>query len=178
MGSLSGSGRRASRRWAVTAGAAILVAVTIFAQRGEVAFDTASPPLATQIPSTIPAGGVNINDQVTLMPPVGRPTSLKSSKEATYAARKFGNAKFPTIAQLCTFTIPGSIPPRDLPTGTSVSDFRVIEGRLAWVVTFTSPKPMDVEVGKWGSHVGLFMTHLNVVLDANTGRFLGGFYTA
>jgi hypothetical protein len=180
MGSLSGSGRRASRRWTAIAGVSMFVAATIFAQRGEVAFDTASPPLVTQVPSRIPAGGVNVNDQVTLMPPVGRATLLKSSNEAIYAARKFGNPKLPQTTLLCTFTDPGSIPPPDSPV-----PFLTIQDRLAWVITFTSPKPVDVEVGVAAPEAGatavpagLYATHFNVVLDANTGKFLRGFFTA
>lgn len=161
-----------SLRRATIAGATILAATTVFAQNGEIAVHIASPPLVSEVPSSIPPGGVNINDQVTLMPPVGLPTLLKSRSDAIHAARKFGDPKlFPPTTLLTNFTDPGSIPPPDSPVG-----FRDIENRLAWVVTFTSDKPEEVGSAPFGKSA-VYVSHFHVVLDADTGKFLLGFFT-
>ena len=53
--------------------------------------------------------------------------------------------------------------------------FRTIQDRLAWVITFTSDKPVNVGSGK---PAPVLVMHYSVVLDAYSGEFLIGFYTA
>jgi len=45
------------------------------------------------------------------------------------------------------------------------------------VVTFTSPQPVVVGSIKGCSETGISVTHFSVVLDAESGEFLIGFYT-
>lgn len=98
---------------------------------------------------------------------------LKSRGDAIHAARKFGDPKlFPPTTLLANFTDPGSIPPPDSPV-----PFRTIENRLAWIITFTSDKPEEVGSAPFGEMSAVYASHFHVVLDADTGKFLLGFFT-
>jgi len=56
------------------------------------------------------------------------------------------------------------------------SKVRTVRDPTAWVVTFTGRTPVRVGIGPGGSGPG--MRHKTVVLDAKTGEFIRGFYTA
>jgi hypothetical protein len=159
---------RAPRRTstAVLVGAIAVAVIAAFALQG--ARQTEGPPLVQEVPSRIPAVGVNINDQVVLSPP-SNTTGAMSDLEALYAARRSAKAEdFPPAAVLAVVTVPGTIPPPDSPV-----PFRTIQDRLSWVITVTSSQPQRV-----GSGQGFLASHYSVIIDAYTGEFLLGFYTA
>jgi hypothetical protein len=102
------------------------------------------------------------------MPPATTDRNTMNLSEALSAAQRLGlgRGKDATVI-LAQFTVPGTIPPPDSPV-----PFRTIADRLAWVITFTSPRDENVStVGR------LMVRHFNVALDADTGEFLLGFYT-
>ena len=114
------------------------------------------------------AMGVNINDQVVLSPP-SNTTGTMSDLEAVYAVRRYAKTEdFPLAAVLADVTVPGTIPPPDSPV-----PFRTIQDRLSWVITVTSSQPQLV-----GSGQRILVSHYSVIIDAYTGEFLLGFYTA
>lgn len=149
----------------------LLLSVVFGSRLAEPMPSRAAAEFATEIPASIPPDGVNINEQVLLMPPAPTDVPALDRSRAIQAATAGGNKSLESNAVLSRVTVPGTIPPPDSPV-----PFRTIQDRLAWVVTFTSEKPVDVGVGKAGSSV--WVTHYSVVLDAATGEFLIGFYTA
>jgi hypothetical protein len=134
---------------------------------------TDAPEAATEVPTSIPVNGLNINTQVVLLPTEPGDAPTMDASQAIETASKHGEQTLlPPTAILARVTVPGTIPPPDSPV-----PFRTIQDRLAWVVTFTSDKPEDVNFGK--PQAGpLLVTHYSAVLDADTGEFLIGFYTA
>lgn len=132
--------------------------------------------VATEVPPALPAQGVDINHQIVLEPTNAVPTVSQS--KAIALARKLVNARpFPASALLSRLTVPSTIPP----AGTHIP-FRTIRHRLAWIVTFTSPAPVNVaQGGVFPASVGkakvLWATHYSIAIDARTGQFLVGFFT-
>ncbi len=148
------------------------MALLIVVGFGVSAAGTDAPLAATEVPMSIPVNGVNINTQWVLLPtaPGDLPT-LDQSQAIEIASKHQDKTLVPPTAILARVTVPGTIPPPDSPV-----PFRTIQDRLAWVVTFTSDKPEDVNFGK--PQAGpLLVTHYSAVLDADTGEFLIGFYT-
>ncbi len=131
----------------------------------------AAPEPATEVPSSIPVGGVNINNQVILMPPSAGGRTMDSN-QAVRAASAFVDTELKVSTLLATVTVPGTIPIQ----GTDIP-FRTIQNRQAWVVTVTSPEPVLVGSTKNASGERVQATHFSVVLDAESGEFLIGFYT-
>jgi hypothetical protein len=117
---------------------------------------------------------VDINTQVVLLPARLTDVATVDQGQALDAASKDAKTRNPPTALLARVTVPGTIPPPDSP-----APFRTIEDRLAWVITFTSDRP--VVVGHSTPSVPdadlLRVTHYSVVLDARTAAFLIGFYT-
>lgn len=152
----------------------VLVGTVIITQNGGVLAQSPTPQAASQVPLNIPAGGVDINDQVTLFPPPAGSEATLTSDDAIGVARGYADAEvFPANALLAGATVPGSIPL----VSTSIP-FRTMQDRLAWVVTFTSAQSQPIGMGKPGGSSGLSVSHFSVVLDASTGEFLMGFFTA
>jgi hypothetical protein len=160
---------------AVSLFAIAMLAIVAF---GVSAGGTAGPEAATEVPTSIPVNGVNINTQVVLMPKApGDAPVLDESQAVDKASGRGASTLIPPTAILARVTVPGTIPPPDSPV-----PFRTIEDRLAWVVTFTSDKPEEVGTKKpsrdGSASPPLLVTHYSAVLDADTGEFLIGFYTA
>ncbi len=59
---------------------------------------------------------------------------------------------------------------------TPTGHYRTVSGAGSWVVTFTSPTPIDVNEGPPGSGP-IYVTHFSVALNAVTGEFVTGFFT-
>jgi hypothetical protein len=132
-----------------------------------------SPMPVTQVPSTLPAGGVELQNQIVLTPWVSAPSGAMSSDQAITAARVFANAHpYPATALEADVTLPGSIPP---PTA-SPGSYSPIDHVRAWVVTFTSPTPTNVAQGGPGTPA-IDVTHYSVAVNAVTGAFVLGFFT-
>jgi hypothetical protein len=175
-----------NRRQLVAAVAALAVVVAF----GWSSAGTDAPEHVTEVPTSIPVNGVDINTQVVLFPTapgdvpgIDRSLAIDAAskqvlRSCTRAICKHGDKMLePPTAILARVTVPGTIPPPDSPV-----PFDTIQDRLAWVVTFTSDKPQRVGVEKATSNVGdiptpLLVTHYSTVLDAGAGEFLIGFYT-
>lgn len=129
----------------------------------------------TEVPSVLPQGGVTINNQFVLRPlsTVQRATVNIAASQATKIGRQYADAHpFPATTLLASITSINSVPP----PGVVASNAHVIQNVLAWIVTFTSTSPQDVVQGKKGSPTN-FPTHFNIVINANTGAFVLGFFT-
>jgi hypothetical protein len=157
----------------VSASAALLLAVTTPAT----GTSGGSPEDATEVPTTIPPEGVNINDQVVLTPPQKPDSNTMDEDAALKAGLEHASTGIPPTAVLATVTVPGTIPP----AGTDIP-FDTIQDVQAWVVTFTSQEPVELAHGApysnaSASESSVTVTHYNIVLDAHTGEYLVGFYT-
>jgi hypothetical protein len=148
--------------------AAVLLVVVAFGVR---AAGTTAPEAATEVPTSIPVNGVNINTQVVLLPTSTADVPALTEPQAISAAGADRHKTLvPPTAILARVTAPGTIPPPDSPV-----PFRTIQDRLAWVVTGTFDKAENVNLGRGGP---LMVTHYSAVIDADSGEFLIGFYTA
>ncbi len=139
---------------------------------GAIATTTAPPTPATEVPNVIPANGVLINTNQALLFPTKINNPPISRTQALAIAKSYDNASglSVTSVKLTDFTFPGSIPG----PGTTVP-FRTIEHVPAWVVTFTTPTPVNVSQAPTG--VPVYVTHDNLVINAQTGSFVVGFFT-
>lgn len=130
----------------------------------------------TEIPPVLPKGGVTINNQFVLRPLTAmQKAALKlTASQAIKIGREYADAHpFPATALLASFTSINSVPP----PGVVASNAHVIQNVPAWIVTFTSASPQDVVQGKKGSSAQS-PTHFDIVINANTGAFVLGFFTA
>jgi hypothetical protein len=142
--------------------AALAFAVSGCAASHNASTQGARPRIHAEVPTVLPRGGVNVNNQALLTAITLPPARALSAAEAIKAARHIDNAHpFPARALEARATLIGSPRIRRVP---------------AWVVTFTSPKPVNVAVGGPGSPP-LFMSHNSIVLDVVTGKMLFGFFT-
>ena len=162
---------------AVALGAIALVFAIAFggatSASGSTATPSPGPDATTVVPTSIPPNGVNVNDQVILMPPASDDSAMDASAAIKTASQYAENGLDPE-ALLAKVTVPGTIPPPD----TDIEFNNPIRDHEAWVVTFTSPAPM-VFGGKYGSEGnGITVSHFSVVIDSDTGDFLIGFYTS
>ncbi len=126
---------------------------------------THAPVYVTEVPKTLQASGVFINNQVVLQPMAAPPKSAMTAAQAVRAARAYGSHPWspPPVALEARFTVPSSIPP----PGISAAERKrsvVIANVPAWVVTYSFPTTTGV-------------THASVVLDATTGKWVIGFVT-
>lgn len=136
---------------------------------------------ATEVPDSLPPGGVTINQQFVLKPlspSVQSNLALIAQSNAITIGRRYANTQhFAAKALLASFTSINSIPPAG-----ATEPSHPIQNVPAWIVTFTTTNPQNVVQGKRvqpGQQVPtLFPTHLNVVLNATTGDFVLGFFTA
>lgn len=166
---------------AVVIALAVLAAMVIWASGSSTA-RAAVPQVVDEIPSTIPEAGVTLLQgvaDVTLMPSDAQDGSLMAADDAIARAPKVDTSLVPT-AILANVTIGSTIPrPGESPNG-----YENVQDRAAWVITYTYPEPIDVRIGvKYTdskdapSPSPLMMTHLNLIIDAQSGEFLLGFFT-
>ncbi len=175
MTTISRAHTRARLLTSTVAVVVILVAPLIWKSRAEGSSSGLVGPIAvTEIPTYIPERGVDINTQGVLLPSRLTDVAGVDRGQALEAASEDASTGNPPTALLARVTVPGTIPPPDSPV-----PFRTIEDRLAWVITFTSGKPVVVGHSTPSAPDAdlLKVTHYSVVLDAQTARFLIGFYT-
>jgi hypothetical protein len=136
--------------------AVVVVGAVVIAVRGR-----SGPANVSEVPATLPAGGVDVSGQIVLKPLAQAPANALSTAAAIAKARRYATKRrFPAAALEASLTVPG----RKNPT---------IEDVPAWIVTFTSPQATNVSQGK----TPIFVKHYSVGLDAVTGKFLVGFFT-
>jgi hypothetical protein len=161
----------------ISAAVTVLIVLVAF---GVSAAGTDAPQVATEVPTSIPVNGVNINTQVVLLPAApGDAPAIDQAQAINMASTHQDTALVPPTAILARVTVPGTIPPPDSPV-----PFDTIQDQLAWVVTYTFDEPHNAMIGGKASRPGesepppLWVTHYSAVLDADTGEFLIGFFTA
>lgn len=128
-----------------------------------------------EVPSTVSGTGVNVNNQVVLTP-VTSNSGYMTATDAVTRARGYVDAQqFAATSLLANVTLPASVPPSGSPV-----PFTTVQDVPAWIVTFTSPQPVNVAQGgdfPAGGSPQIFVTHFSIALDATSGRFLLGFFT-
>ena len=135
---------------------------------------TRAPERLTDVPTTLPEGGVAIYN-VVLKPVRVAPDKAMTAAGAIRAARADGlnwtSQGIPSVALEASLT--------ETSTTFVFPEVEAGKGRPpivnfpAWVVTFTSPRPIYPDV----KGVGPTATHFSVAINATTGKFLLGFYT-
>src|SRR5262249_10779540 len=126
-------------------------------------------PAVDRVPASISDAGFSITGCCAFKPALSAP-GLISAREAVALASAKGDTKNwqrPTafLAKLVgpvTFGFPTKL--------------RTVRNPTAWVVTFTGRNSVRIGLGPGGA--GPKMSHDTVVLDAKTGEFIRGFYTA
>jgi hypothetical protein len=138
-------------------GLMVVIGAVVIAIRGR-----GGPAHVADVPATLPAGGAEVGGKV-LLKPLASPLAHSLSEEAAVArARRLMNRfankrRFPAAALEARLSFDGN---------------KRLQDRPAWVVTFTYPKPTNVAVTGTA-----LVTHASVALDAETGKFLVGFFT-
>lgn len=135
-------------------------------------YGATTPTDVQQVPRVLPCNGVNVDNQVVLLPAAPVPGALTSSQAIT-AARQFEAASSkPITVVLASITPPASIPP----AGTN-APAHVVSNHPVWVVTFVLSQPMNPDQGGVHHTAVNLVTHDNVAVDATTGAFVLGFFT-
>lgn len=134
------------------------------------------PATVEEVPASLPSGGVNVNGQVVLRPmttPTSNPSSYLTESEAAMIAKREATDSALSEGKplLASVTMPGSV----APAGSTIP-YHTIADVPGWVVTFTAPKPINVNLGPSGSPP-LMMQHYSVAINASTGEFILGFFT-
>lgn len=155
---------------------------TAAAQDPRFATLTAGTTMMNEVPATLPQQGVTINDQFIVHPLTSTQAQLSmiAENDAITTARTYANTQpFATTTLLGSFTNLGSVPPPGATDGTTAN---VIQNVPAWIVTFTTTDPQNVFIGAKPDATQppatSAPTHFNVVINANTGTFILGFFTA
>ena len=155
--------------------ASLSALVLIASSCGSAKHAALTPKLVGEVPRTLPEAGVRIQD-VVLKPWASAPAKAMSARQAIKAARKYANAQpFPAKALAADVTLPGE----KLSLRDSAGHLRRVNLHdvPSWVVTFTSSKPIDVNVGSPQNTTPIYVTHFSVVLNAVTHAFIRGFFT-
>lgn len=140
---------------------------------------TVGTSMTNEVPATLPAGGVTVNNQFVLRPlaQVQQPGVKITAQQAITTARTYANAKsFAATTLLSSFTSIASVPPAG-----ATERSNAIQNVSAWIVTFTTDHPQNVIIGKMPAPGRTPPTysprHFNIVINAQTGVFILGFFT-
>jgi hypothetical protein len=140
------------------------------AQEATAAEDTSGvPQTVTDVPTSLPPGGVNVKGIVTLMPFSGSPAL--SADQAIRMNHAGALPPFHYASLLASVTVPFTLPPE----GASTNKYRPIKNMPCWVVTYTLPKAINVEMV--AGRPPLMVTHQVEVFSAKTGAYVVGFFT-
>lgn len=152
---------------------------TVASQDPRFATLTAGTTMVNEVPSILPQQGVTINNQFIILPLTSAQaqSSMIAESQAITTARSYANAQpFAATTLLGSFTNLGSVPPPG-----ATDDTNVVQNVPAWIVTFTTTDPQNVFVGgkpNAGQNPATAApTHFNIVINANTGAFVLGFFT-
>jgi hypothetical protein len=159
----------------VALSALVLIAPACGTASHRTAASALHPKFVGDVPTHLPAAGVRIQD-VVLEPWASTPRGAMSARQAIKAARKYANAQpFRAKALQADVTLPGT----KLSVRDAAGQLRRVNTHdvPSWVVTFTSSKPIDVNVGSPQNTTPIYVTHFSVVLSAVTRVFVSGFFT-
>jgi hypothetical protein len=129
----------------------------------------AAKPVVDRVPSTVPASGFSITGCCAFRP-AAQGRGLITQGRAVALARGRVDTKNWQSPAVVLATVVGRV------TFGFTTKVRTLKNPTAWVVTFTGRNDVHVGLGPGGEGPGL--RHETVVLDAKTGDFIRGFYTA
>lgn len=130
-----------------------------------------SPLAVTEVPSTLPDRGVQLEDgSIVLTPWTAAPGRAMSAAQAIAAANATsGHRTLPATALKVEVTTPNGWPMGSFgATAPSADHTRV------WLVTYTSPKPIDAS---GGDLIPFYVTQFSEALNPVTGKAVFGFET-
>jgi hypothetical protein len=153
----------------VVRAAVVSVAAAVAVAAGPAATSREPVPV-DRVPASIPSGGVNVTDVIVLLPPKNDAGAI-SAAGAVALAQRSAKAGVWHHAVPVPATIAG---PVAVAPDARHTHWTTLRDEPAWVVTFTSAKPQHVG---FTPGAGSSVTHLSVVIDANDGRFVRGFFT-
>ena len=158
--------------------------VAMIAASRQSSAEARTPVQVDAVPESIPTEGVTLLPGVldmTLMPVSADASGV--TEPAISAAEAVSLGFHPEIPPsepmtvLAIVTVGSSLPPE----GDSSEGYEPIQDRLAWIVVYTYSEPFDPRLGRDRSDPDgvqpYLARHLNAVVDAETGKFLLGFYT-
>ena len=148
--------------------ARILVLLTALAFAASAAADGAKPTV-DRVPTTMSSAGFVITGCCAFKPALSAPGLISAQKAVAIASRKVDRTNWQKPAAFLAKLV-GSV------TYGFTTKLRTVRNPTAWVVTFTGRNSVRVGLGPGGA--GPKMLHDTVVLDAKTGDFIRGFYTA
>jgi hypothetical protein len=143
---------------------------------------SAGTTMTSEIPAVLPANGITINDEFVLRPlaslqasSVGPQANVQiTASQAIAIGRTYANAQpFAATTLLASVTDINSVSPAG-----ATESARVVQNVPAWVVTFTTTNPQNVIQGSAHKTGYYAPRHFNIVLNASTGAFVLGFFTA
>lgn len=141
---------------------------------------TKGMPFLTNVPATIPASGVALEDGyiiLRLLTANQQAQVTLSSTGAISAAKLYAPTGSTIVPMLVSFTSVGTLP---VP-GDKDRVKNPIQDVPAWLVVFTSPAPLDMPGGPYvpgqSSRPSQMFYHANIAINAHTGAFVLGFYT-
>jgi hypothetical protein len=148
--------------------AGILVLLTALAFSAAATAATAKPTV-DRVPTTISQSGFSITGCCAFRPALSAPGLISARKAVALASAQVDTKNW----QKPTAVLAKLVGPVTFGFTTKV---RTVRNPTAWVVTFTGRDSVHVGLGPGGA--GPKMSHDTVVLDAKTGEFIRGFYTA
>lgn len=169
--------------------AAVAAAVSMSSGPKQIAVAAAAsssdPQMLSEVPATLPSEGVMVDPaaRILLAPPNNvDPASLGVSSAQSAIAYAQPQSMVTTkpsssAALLAVVTIDATVPPASL----AGEEWNTVSDRLCWVVTNTYEKPLLMVYGGHGKDAsgdpGAYASHYDVIIDAQTGDLVWGFFT-
>jgi hypothetical protein len=129
----------------------------------------AARPTIDHVPATVSPAGFVITGCCSFKPALSAPGLISARKAVAIASGKVDTTNWQKPTALLAKLV-GPV------TFGFTTRTRTVRNPIAWVVTFTGRSSVRVGLGPGGA--GPKMRHDTVVLDAKTGEFIRGFYTA
>jgi hypothetical protein len=126
-------------------------------------------PTVDRVPAAMSSAGFVITGCCSFKPAPSAPGLISARKAVAIASRKVDTTNW----QKPTAFLARLVGPV---TYGFTTKLRTVRNPTAWVVTFTGRNSVRIGLGPGGA--GPKMRHDTVVLDAKTGEFIRGFYTA
>lgn len=139
---------------------------------GWIALGSDSPPAVIQVPSRLPTHGVQLEDGAIVLTPWAKaPRGAMSAAQAVAAARAVSSHRaLPVTVLKVELTTPNV----GLPGTFGYPPSSTIDHVPVWLVTYTSPKPIDAS---GGGLLPFYVTQFSEAVDAASGKFVFGFET-
>lgn len=122
----------------------------------------------SEVPVSVPLAGVEVNQEF-ILKPLSVPVLLSKAQAVAIAERYSNTAPRPPVAVLANVTVPDSLAPAG-----AGGPWKSVNAEPSWVVTFTWPSAFNVNMSPEGSP--MWVTHMTLVINANTGAFVRGFF--